>query len=114
MESIADATVTRLLIYKRILGNLARQGRDYLFSNELAALTDNKAALVRRDLMHVSVHGSAAHGYSIAELISGIDRMLGLPQKTAGCSRRCREYRQSPAQLFRRAAKSLSNHRRLR
>jgi redox-sensing transcriptional repressor len=81
MESIADATVTRLLIYKRILGNLAKQGRDYLFSNELAALTDNKAALVRRDLMHVSVHGSAAHGYSIAELISGIDRMLGLPQR---------------------------------
>jgi redox-sensing transcriptional repressor len=80
MTVIPEKTVGRLSLYRRILGRLLMERRSHLHSHELAALSGNRAAQVRRDLMLIGYSGSPAKGYDVQGLTQLIDAMLDGPE----------------------------------
>nr|WP_245585558.1 redox-sensing transcriptional repressor Rex [Pseudonocardia asaccharolytica] len=82
-RSIPEATVARLAVYLRILGELAEQGADTVSSEELAAATGVNSAKLRKDLSYVGSYGIRGVGYEVVPLHHEIERTLGLDQKQA-------------------------------
>ena len=79
MIEISDKTVGRLTLYRRILGDLALEGVEALFSHELAAKAGITAAQVRRDLMTIGYEGSPQRGYDASDLLSSLENFLDEP-----------------------------------
>lgn len=73
---IPGPTVARLSMYRRLLRELAREGRTQAFSHELAALANNSPAQVRRDLMAIGLAGRPRFGYEAARLADRIGEVL--------------------------------------
>jgi redox-sensing transcriptional repressor len=85
LRAIPEATVARLAVYLRTLGELAEQGRDTVSSDELAAATGVNGAKLRKDLSHIGSYGIRGVGYEIAPLRHQLGRILGFdhPQGVA-------------------------------
>ena len=79
-KRIPEATVLRLPIYQRILGELARGGTTTVSSEQLAALARVNAAKVRKDLSLLGSFGTRGSGYEPETLIAQIDRALGVDE----------------------------------
>lgn len=75
---IPEATVARLPVYLRILGELAAQDDDHVSSERLAELAGVNAAKIRKDLSYLGSYGTRGVGYEVAYLIYQIRRELGL------------------------------------
>ena len=75
---IPDATVSRLPVYLRILGEQADEGVDSISSERLAELGGVNAAKVRKDLSYLGSYGTRGVGYEVAYLVYQIRRELGL------------------------------------
>lgn len=75
---IPDATVSRLPVYLRILGEQRDLGIDSISSDRLAELAGVNAAKVRKDLSYLGSYGTRGVGYEVAYLIFQIQRELGL------------------------------------
>lgn len=75
---IPEATVARLPIYLRILGEQADEGVDNVSSDRLAELAGVNAAKVRKDLSYLGSYGTRGVGYEVAYLVYQIRRELGL------------------------------------
>jgi redox-sensing transcriptional repressor len=75
---IPDATVSRLPVYLRILGEQRDVGVDSISSDRLAELGGVNAAKVRKDLSYLGSYGTRGVGYEVAYLIFQIQRELGL------------------------------------
>jgi redox-sensing transcriptional repressor len=79
---IPEATVARLPVYLRILGELddeSSQGEPgHVSSERLAELAGVNAAKVRKDLSYLGSYGTRGVGYEIAFLLYQIRRALGL------------------------------------
>jgi len=73
---IPSKTVERLVLYRRLLDGLAEQRVESIHSHELAEKANNSAAQVRRDLMAIGYTGNPAHGYSVADLVKGINGLF--------------------------------------
>jgi redox-sensing transcriptional repressor len=80
MSSISDKTIGRLSLYRRLLNRLKAEGKDNIYSYQLAGLAGGSAARVRRDLMAIGYSGSPSKGYEIAELIKSLGFFLDSPQ----------------------------------
>ena len=76
MPLTPQKTIERLILYRLLLENLEQQGTANTFSNQLADLSGNTSAQVRRDLMTVGYLGNPRHGYKISELLNGIRTLL--------------------------------------
>lgn len=76
---VSGRTIERLSLYRRILGDLARQGAEHVFSHQLAALAGSTPAQVRRDMMALGSQGSPTRGYDTRELINAIGDFLDSP-----------------------------------
>ncbi len=76
---IAEQTIGRLGLYRRLLERLAAEGITTICSHELARIARFTAAQVRRDIMSVAATGRPRHGYNVAELIRAIDSRLDAP-----------------------------------
>lgn len=74
-------TIGRLSLYRRLLNRLEREGRQTIYSHELANLACGTAAQVRRDLMAVGYSGRPAHGYEISKLVRSIGDFLDAPSR---------------------------------
>ncbi len=72
---IPEATVTRLPIYLRVLGEAES---DTVSSEELAARAGVNAAQVRKDLSYLGSYGTRGVGYDVQYLLKQINRRLGL------------------------------------
>ena len=81
VSMIPERAIGRLSLYRRILDQVLDQGRLYIFSHELAKLSGNKPAQVRRDLMVVGCSGCASRGYDVQDLSKAIDASLDGPDK---------------------------------
>jgi redox-sensing transcriptional repressor len=77
---IPEATVLRLPIYQRILGDLVRSGTRTVSSERLAELARVNAAKVRKDLSLLGSFGTRGSGYHPEYLIAQIDRALGVDE----------------------------------
>ncbi len=75
---IPDATVSRLPVYLRILGEQAAEGVESTSSERLAELAGVNAAKVRKDLSYLGSYGTRGVGYEVGYLVYQIRRELGL------------------------------------
>lgn len=75
---IPEATVARLPVYLRILGELADSAVDHVSSEQLAELAGVNAAKVRKDLSYLGSYGTRGVGYDVAYLVYQVRRELGL------------------------------------
>lgn len=75
-QRIPSQAVERLCLYRRILLEVASQGRAQVFSHELAGLAGQTAVMVRRDLMAIGYSGSPNRGYDVPELARALGEFL--------------------------------------
>ena len=75
---IPDATVSRLPVYLRILGEQSAAGVDSISSEGLAELAGVNAAKVRKDLSYLGSYGTRGVGYEVDYLVYQVRRELGL------------------------------------
>ena len=80
---IPEASVARLAVYMRMLGELAEQGADTVSSEELAAATGVNSAKLRKDLSYIGSHGIRGVGYDVRALRYQLERVLGLDHRQA-------------------------------
>ncbi len=74
---IPEATVTRLPLYLRVLGEAASQ-METISSEALAHRAGVNAAQVRKDLSYLGSYGTRGVGYDVDYLVRQINRRLGL------------------------------------
>ena len=79
-KKLPGKTVERLSAYRRTLINCLEDGKDYVFSHELADMHNNTAVQVRRDIMLIGYSGVQRRGYKAKELIRAIGKVLDDPQ----------------------------------
>jgi redox-sensing transcriptional repressor len=75
---IPDATVSRLPVYLRILGEQSDARVESISSEGLAELAGVNAAKVRKDLSYLGSYGTRGVGYEVDYLVYQIRRELGL------------------------------------
>jgi len=76
MKTLPGRTVERLSQYRRSLLTCLEDGRDYIFSHELANLHHITAVQVRRDLMLLGYSSVYKKGYPVRKLIEIIGKTL--------------------------------------
>ncbi|MEA1896749.1 MAG: redox-sensing transcriptional repressor Rex [Bacteroidota bacterium] len=76
METLPGKTVERLSQYRRSLLNCLENGKDYIFSHDLANLHHITAVQVRRDLMLLGYSSVYRKGYPVRKLIEVIGKTL--------------------------------------
>lgn len=79
-RGIPDATIARLPIYHRVLGQLVDSGVTTVSSEELASSCGVSSAKLRKDLSHLGSYGTRGVGYDVRFLTYQISRELGLTQ----------------------------------
>jgi redox-sensing transcriptional repressor len=75
---IPEATVARLPLYLRVLGEAGGERTTTISSDVLAARAGVNAAQVRKDLSYLGSYGTRGVGYDVDYLIRQINRQLGL------------------------------------
>lgn len=80
-RQIPDATVSRLPIYQRVLGDLQAEGIPTVSSECLAELAGVNAAKARKDLSFLGSYGIRGVGYEVDYLLFQIRHALGLTQQ---------------------------------
>jgi len=78
---IPEDSVKRLSLYLRNLRYLVREGVETISSEALAQDIYVSAAQVRKDLSYFGDFGTRGVGYSVRNLISEIESILGLNKK---------------------------------
>ncbi len=76
---IPAQTIERLTAYRRLLIELLKEGKERIFSHELAALEGLTSPQVRRDIMTIEYSGSPARGYDVLGLIARVSEVLDPP-----------------------------------
>ena len=78
---ISDSAVRRLSLYLRALRELERWGEKLASSRDLARRCGATSAQIRKDLSLFGSFGKRGRGYSVAELISTLEGILGLERR---------------------------------
>ncbi len=79
--SIPNATISRLVIYLRILTNLEKNGTNRTSSDLLAEEAQVSAFQVRKDLAYFGRFGTRGMGYTVLTLRRELQRILGLNRR---------------------------------
>ncbi|GAA3246685.1 hypothetical protein GCM10017691_55030 [Pseudonocardia petroleophila] len=82
-RTIPEASVARLALYLRVLGELAEQGAETVSSDELSGLTGVNPAKLRKDLSYIGSYGIRGVGYEVTSLLHQLERVLGLNHRQA-------------------------------
>lgn len=73
---ISTRSIERLIMYRLLLERVETQGVKNIYSKQIADLSGNTAAQVRRDLMLVGYTGNPKNGYNVHVLLEGIKSLL--------------------------------------
>lgn len=73
---LPDKTVERLSQYRRVLLGCLAQGKQHIYSHELAALLHITSVQVRRDIMLIAHTATLRRGYDIRELVNMISNII--------------------------------------
>lgn len=76
MKKLPEKTVERLSQYRRVLLKVAEEGKNHIFSHELANLLHITSVQVRRDIMLIGHTGTLRKGYEITELVRSIGEII--------------------------------------
>ncbi|MGQ0577043.1 MAG: redox-sensing transcriptional repressor Rex [Pseudonocardia sp.] len=82
-RTVPEASVARLALYLRNLGELAEQGVETVSSDELATATGVNPAKLRKDLSYIGSYGIRGVGYEVAPLLHHLEHSLGLTHRQA-------------------------------
>jgi redox-sensing transcriptional repressor len=77
VRHVPEATAILFPVYQRVLGDMIREGRAMVSSEQLAVRAGVTAAKVRRDLSLLGSFGTRGTGYDTAFLLARIDDALG-------------------------------------
>lgn len=80
-RAIPEATVARLAIYLRVIGNLIEDQHDVISSEELARTAGVNSAKLRKDLSFLGSFGTRGVGYDLSTLRDRIAEVLGVSEK---------------------------------
>ncbi len=80
-RKIAEATIARLSIYNRALGEMEKEGLEIISSDELGDKVGCSAAQIRKDLSCFGEFGEVGKGYFVRDLRDAISRILGIDRK---------------------------------
>jgi len=80
-ERVPDATISRLVVYLRVLEELEKRGVKRTSSEQLADEAKVTAFQVRKDLAYFGSYGTRGVGYSVPLLKNEIRKILGLSRK---------------------------------
>ena len=80
MKSLPEKTIERLSVYRRTLLNCLSNGKNYIFSHELANLHNITAVQVRRDIMLIGYSTTLKKGYDVKALVDLIGDILDSQQ----------------------------------
>jgi redox-sensing transcriptional repressor len=80
---VPDATVARLAVYLRVLGDLATTGHETVSSEDLATVAGVNSAKLRKDLSYIGSTGTRGVGYEVSRLVRQIEHTLGLTHRHA-------------------------------
>ena len=78
---IPDATVSRLAVYLRLLGQFAEDGAETVSSEELATASGVNSAKLRKDLSYLGSYGTRGVGYEVRALQQQLESVLGLDHR---------------------------------
>jgi redox-sensing transcriptional repressor len=73
---LPDKTVERLSQYRRNLIQTLNNGKEFIFSHEIAGLLHITPVQVRRDIMLIGYNGTLRKGYDVKELIELIGKII--------------------------------------
>lgn len=73
---IPDKTIERLSQYRRNLLICLSNGKDFIFSHQIAQLLHITPVQVRRDIMLIGYNGTLRRGYDVKELIGLIGKII--------------------------------------
>lgn len=76
LRILPEKTVERLSEYRRTLLLCQEEGKDYIYSHELAHLHNITAVQVRRDIMFIAFTSPHRKGYNIKELVKVIGKII--------------------------------------
>jgi redox-sensing transcriptional repressor len=82
-RTIPEATVARLAVYLRVLGDLVATGSETVSSEDLSAAAGVNSAKLRKDLSFIGSNGTRGVGYEVTRLVQQIEHTLGLTQRHA-------------------------------
>ncbi|HZZ47568.1 MAG TPA: redox-sensing transcriptional repressor Rex [Pseudonocardia sp.] len=77
-RAVPEATVARLAVYLRVLGDLTVARHETVSSEDLATMAGVNSAKLRKDLSHIGSNGTRGVGYEVARLVQQIEHTLGL------------------------------------
>lgn len=75
-----DVVIRRLPLYARSLRYMLQEGKQSVSSQELGERINVTAAQIRKDLSYFGEFGKQGIGYDVEQLLSHIERILGLTQ----------------------------------
>lgn len=73
---LPEKTVERLSEYRRTLLKCMEEGKNYIYSHELAQIHNITPVQVRRDIMFISFSSFHRKGYNVKELADAISKIL--------------------------------------
>jgi redox-sensing transcriptional repressor len=76
MKSLPEKTIERLSVYRRTLLNCLSEGKEYIYSHEIANLHNITAVQVRRDIMLIGYSTTLKKGYDVRSLIELIGQII--------------------------------------
>jgi redox-sensing transcriptional repressor len=76
IRSLPEKTIERLSQYRRVLEKFLADGRDNIYSHELAAFLHLTPVQVRRDIMLIGYTGTLRKGYDIRKFIELIGKII--------------------------------------
>jgi redox-sensing transcriptional repressor len=80
MNKLPDKTIERLSMYRRNLILCLSQGKQYIYSHELANFLHITPVQVRRDIMLIGYIGTLGKGYDVEEMIDLIGSIIDTEQ----------------------------------
>lgn len=83
LRTVPEASVSRLALYLRVLGELAEQGTETVSSDELASAAGVNPAKLRKDLSYIGSYGIRGVGYELTPLLRHLEHSLGLTHRQA-------------------------------
>jgi redox-sensing transcriptional repressor len=85
MKILPEKTIERLSTYRRALYSCLEQGKDRIYSHELADLHNITAVQVRRDIMLIGYSTFQRKGYNVQELIKVISHIIDSDEAMNTC-----------------------------
>jgi len=76
MKTLPEKTIERLSVYRRTLLTCLSNGKNYIYSHELANLHNITAVQVRRDIMLIGYSTTLKKGYDVKALVDLIGEIL--------------------------------------